>query len=177
MQSSIQMTLGTSTTVHGITVVKTKVGEYLRNIELEKEFSAVLQRILFSLQQTREDDYKRNALYLADLLDELVCTIAKITNTKEEQLRELSLKQLIDIWSEYQKLNDLTAFFEARPVHDESGKPDKENWVQRWIAVGLSIGLTKDAMLNDYYLDELITIVDMHNAMHSDVKDVDAEDF
>lgn len=177
MQNSIKMTLGDFVQIHGITLHKAKFGIYLRNLQLEKEFSQVLQRIVGTMQNIKDVDYRRYSVLLADLLDELVRALANITDTGEAKLKELSFEQLCDVWSEYQKMNDLTAFFESRPVHENGSVENKENWVQRWIAVGLSIGLTKDAMLNDYYLDELITIVDMHNAMHSDVKDVDAEDF
>ena len=177
MQNSIKMTLGETVQIHGVTLKKAKFGVYLRNLQLEKEFSKVLQRIVGTMQNIKDGDYSRYAVLLADLLDELVRALSDITDSGEAQLKELSFEQLCDVWSEYQKLNDLTAFFESRPVHENGSVENKENWVQRWIAVGLSIGLTKDAMLNDYYLDELITIVDMHNAMHSDVKDVDAEDF
>lgn len=173
MTKSIKMTLGTMETVHGITVRKATFGAYLRNIQLEKQFSDILQNIVLNIQ---DNDYKGNAAVLADLIDELVDTIAKIIEADKNALRELTLIQILDVWNSYQKLNDLTEFFVLR-LENEKGNVDKDRWVQRWIAVGLSIGLSKEAMLNDYYLDELITIVDSYNAMHSGEKEISAEEF
>lgn len=40
-------------------------------------------------------------------------------------------------------------------------------WLQKWIAVGESIGIGKKNLLNDYYFDEFLAVIDAYNDMHT----------
>jgi len=48
---------------------------------------------------------------------------------------------------------------------DRTDQGDIEYWLQRLIACCLSIGITKRALLYDYYLDEIGEIIYEHNEM------------
>lgn len=170
---SILMTLGESVIIHGVTVKKMTFGKYLASINYENELSVRLEAITSHLT----DDYIENAAALADLIDELTIYCAKLFDIEKDTLGELSLPELIDLIGEFNRINDLTEFFKSREDKSSGDKPDSENWVQQWLAVGLSIGLDKDEMLNRYHLDELITMIDEYNAMHSGDTTVDAENF
>ena len=42
-----------------------------------------------------------------------------------------------------------------------------EYWLQRWIAVAESIGISKSSLLQEYYFDEFLAVLDEYNDMHS----------
>jgi hypothetical protein len=57
-----------------------------------------------------------------------------------------------------------------------------EYWLQKWIAIAESIGIPKRALLDDYFFDEFLTVLDAYNEMHSvskddEVEEVDAENW
>jgi len=49
--------------------------------------------------------------------------------------------------------------------------------VQKWIAVAQSIGISKDILMREYYLDEFMLVIDAYNEMHSIEEDKDEEVF
>lgn len=57
-----------------------------------------------------------------------------------------------------------------------------EYWMQRWIAIAESIGISKESLINNYYFDEFLLVLDEYNKMHSysektEIKEVYADDF
>ena len=40
-------------------------------------------------------------------------------------------------------------------------------WLQKWIAAAESIGISKRALLEDYYFDEFLAVLDAYNEMHN----------
>ena len=59
--------------------------------------------------------------------------------------------------------------------------PDSEYRLQRWLAIAQSIQLPKSELLNNYYYDEFIAMMDEYNDMHTPeserVEEVYADDF
>ena len=52
---------------------------------------------------------------------------------------------------------------------------ETEHWLQRLIAQGLTIGIAKRALLEDYYHDELEFVFAEYNALHRKGEDVEEE--
>ena len=46
-------------------------------------------------------------------------------------------------------------------------RTDEEYWLQKWITIAQSIGITKTQLLNDYYFDEFIAVMDQWNTLHT----------
>jgi hypothetical protein len=58
--------------------------------------------------------------------------------------------------------------------NDKSQTARADFWLQKWIAIAESIGISKCALLEDYYFDEFLSVLDAHNEMHSVKKDSEA---
>lgn len=65
----------------------------------------------------------------------------------------------------------------------ESGgaAPHDEYWLQKWIAIAETIGIGRNELLNSYYIDEFLTVLDAYNELHSydseEVHEVSTETF
>ena len=46
-------------------------------------------------------------------------------------------------------------------------KRQDEYWLQRWLAVAQSIGISKQELFEQYCYDEFIAMMDAYNEMHS----------
>lgn len=60
-------------------------------------------------------------------------------------------------------------FFDDRAEYEQesdSGTVESEYWLQRWLAIAQSIGISKTEMLENYYYDEFIAMLDAYNDMH-----------
>lgn len=65
----------------------------------------------------------------------------------------------------------------------EAIDPDENRyWLQRWIAVAETIGISKKQLLQDYYYDEFLVVLDEYNELHKidsseKIEQVSAEDW
>lgn len=77
-------------------------------------------------------------------------------------------------------------FFEARLEEGQAddrqvpGAPD--TWLQKWIAIAASIGISRRELLEEYYFDEFILTLDAYNELHAiqtedAVEEVSAEEW
>ena len=57
-------------------------------------------------------------------------------------------------------------FFQERVGADKTKAADTKYWLQRWIAIAESIGIGKKELLEDYYLDEFLAVMDAYAEMH-----------
>ena len=57
-------------------------------------------------------------------------------------------------------------FFQERVGADKEKAADTKYWLQRWIAIAESIGIGKKELLEDYYLDEFLAVMDAYAQMH-----------
>lgn len=55
------------------------------------------------------------------------------------------------------------------------GIPQTDNWLQRLLAQGLELGIGKSELLNAYYLDEFMALIDEWNLMHGTAEAVEEE--
>lgn len=65
---------------------------------------------------------------------------------------------------------------------DDPNEQNSKNWLQRWIAIAESIGISKSELLNDYYYDEFLVVLDEYNELHKidtsgKIEEVRAEDW
>lgn len=59
-------------------------------------------------------------------------------------------------------------FFRGRVGAAEKNAADTDSkWLQKWIAIGETIGISKKDILEGYYLDEFLTVLDMYNEIQS----------
>ena len=59
---------------------------------------------------------------------------------------------------------------------DPKADSHAEYWLQKWIAVAESIGVSKKSLLEDYYFDEFLAVLDAYNDLHRIDKDPPAEE-
>ena len=75
------------------------------------------------------------------------------------------------------------SFFQERLDETEAIDPDENRyWLQRWIAVAETIGISKKQLLQDYYYDEFLVVLDEYNELHKidsseKIEQVSAEDW
>ena len=66
---------------------------------------------------------------------------------------------------------------------DKTEAVHTDYWIQKWIAIAESVGISKKSLLEDYYFDEFLLVLDAYNDMHNPEKDedkieeVDADDW
>lgn len=57
-------------------------------------------------------------------------------------------------------------FFQERVGVNKEKAADTKYWLQRWIAIAESVGIGKKELLEDYYLDEFLAVMDAYSDMH-----------
>lgn len=59
-------------------------------------------------------------------------------------------------------------FRQRAPLEIEDGRTEAgEYWLQRWLAIARSVGIGKHELLEEYYYDEFIAMMDAYNDMHN----------
>ena len=107
-------------------------------------------------------------------------------SVEKEELLALSPTELLDVLEAWWELNDLSDFSGAsgKDQADASQSvPDTGSWLQRWLAIAETIGISKSELLQDYYYDEFLVVLDEYNELHKfdqkkeDIEEVDAGDW
>ena len=58
----------------------------------------------------------------------------------------------------------------------QAADTDPSHWLQRWIAIAIALGISKQSLLTGYYMDEFLLVLDSYNDMHKIDKDKPKKD-
>lgn|GEM_PF-1233949 len=85
--------------------------------------------------------------------------------------------EILQAWGELNKMADFPKDARKLSAGFREGRklPDTEHWLQRLIVRGLRMGISKRALLEDFYPDELNFIFDEYNMMYRMDEDVEEE--
>ena len=61
----------------------------------------------------------------------------------------------------------LVGFFRDRPPAAHTGGANAEFWFQRWIAIAQSVGIPRTELMESYYFDEFLAVMDEYNDLHT----------
>ncbi|MNW27571.1 hypothetical protein D3C74_43700 [compost metagenome] len=122
-ESSITTSIPTSSTVHGITVRKLPIGQYLKALHIAENLPEIIMKECFPAMKPLEvlDQLKNvdeQALYslvsrlIRVVPEQFLRLVAELIEADYEHLiNELTPKELLDVLLAFWKANDLTDFF------------------------------------------------------------------
>lgn len=92
-----------------------------------------------------------------------------------------SFYKLVDVLAHFHFEHFINFFYERSCTEDETDATTTsertEYWLQRFVAIAQSIGISKHELLYDYYYDEFLVVMEAYNDMHSLNTDKEKEVF
>ena len=178
MLASVELSLPAARTVRGYEIGRMPIGRFLR---AARRIDGVPEEVLARLFPDAEDAVRALAsLDRAGLIalcaravtvlpDEAVTVFAELAGLDEKALRDdpnVGLDGLLEMIEAWMEVNNLENLYRGRAGAVAAGARGADGqWLQRLIAMGLSLGIGKRELMEDYYLDEIGAVAEAWNAL------------